>query len=219
MNEWTLLATDHDDWMAYVFGINFLLFVFCKQQFSHQFFTFFRVIDTPLYFSSYGERSILQQGFVVCSVVFSIINTSLFLGFLLMHFSPRIFDLNTFGLLFGGLSLVVILRQVILLGLGFFIDLNSFINQYQFRQATYLFRLSFLVYVGLVFYHFYFAHSPLFFNLMFYTVVSLYLLYHFMVYRQMFNVLNKGGVYFILYLCTLKLSPWILLFKGLKNLL
>lgn len=219
MNEWTLLATDQNDWMAYVFGINFLLFVFCKQQFSQQFFTFFRVIDTPLYFSSYGERSVLQQGFVICSVLFSIINSSLFLGFLLAHYTEQVFDLSTFGLLFGGLSLVVILRQIILLGLGFFIDLNSFINQYQFRQATYLFRLSFLGYVGLVFYHFTFAHSPLFFDLMLYMVLGLYLLYHFMVYRQLFNVLNKGGMYFILYLCTLKLTPWVLLFKGLNNLL
>ena len=122
MNEWTLLATEQDDWMAYVFGLNFLLFVLCKQQFSQQFFTFFRVIDTPLYFSSYGERSILQQGFVICTVLFSIINSSLFFGFLLARFTERVFDLSTFGLLFGGLSLVVILRPIILVGLGFFID-------------------------------------------------------------------------------------------------
>ena len=216
MNDWTLLATDYDDWMAYVLGLNFLLFVFCKQQFSQQFFSFFRVIDTPLYFNSYGDRSVIQQGFILSSVVFSIINCSLFLGFFMTHYTEYTLNLSTFGLLFSGLSIVVVLRQIILLGLGFFIDLNSFINQYQFRQATYLFRLSFLVYVGLVFYHFTFAHSPLFFDLLLYTVLTLYLFYHLIVYRQLFHVLNKGGVYFILYLCTLKLSPWILLFKGLN---
>ena len=219
MNEWTLLTLNNNDWMAYVMGFNFLLFVLCKQRFSQQFFSFFRVIDTPLYFSSYGERFILQQGFVLCSIVFSIINTSLLLGYFLTHYTNQIFDLRTFAFLFGGISIVVILRQLILLALGFFIDLNSFINQYQFRQATYLFRLSFLCYVSLVFYHFSFAHAPLFFDLILFTVVGLYLLYHFMIYRQLFNVLNKGGIYFILYLCTLKLSPWILLFEGLNNLL
>ena len=57
---------------------------------------------------------------------------------------------------------MVVLRQIILVGLGFFIDLNSFINQYQFRQATYLFRLSFLAYMSLVFYHLPLLIPPIF---------------------------------------------------------
>ena len=219
MDEWTLIPIKNTDWLAYVFGVNFLLFVLCKQQFNQQFFSFFRVIDTPLYFSSYGERFVLQQGFVLLSVLFSLINTTIFIGFFLTNYTTISFDLSTFFILFGGLSLVVIIRQVFLFGLSFFIDLFSLIDQYQFRQATYLFRLSFLLYVGLVFYHFSFSHSPLFFEVLLYTMSFLYLLYHFMIYQQLFNSIKKGGMYFILYLCTLKLSPWILLFKGLNNLL
>ena len=81
MDEWTLIPIKNTDWLAYVFGFNFLLFVLCKQQFNQQFFSFFRVIDTPLYFSSYGERFVLQQGFVLLSVLFSLINTTIFIDF------------------------------------------------------------------------------------------------------------------------------------------
>ena len=40
-----------------------------------------------------------------------------------------------------------------------------------------------------------------------------------MIYRQFFKVIKEEGLYFILYLCSLKLSPWILLFKELNDLL
>ena len=105
MDEWTLIPIKNTDWLAYVFGFNFLLFVLCKQQFNQQFFSFFRVIDTPLYFSSYGERFVLQQGFVLLSVLFSLINTTIFIGFFLTNYTTLSFDISTFFILFGGLSI------------------------------------------------------------------------------------------------------------------
>lgn len=219
MEKWELISSPNSDWLTYLFGINFLLFVFCKQRFNQQFFSFLRVIDTPLYFASYGERFVLQQGFIVLTVIFSIVNVALFFGFLLAHYTATLFNFYTFLILFGGISLVVLIRQIILMILSYFFKIHHLVNQYQFRNATYLFRLSFLLYTGLIFFHFSFNYSPLFLEVLLYVVFLLYILYNVMIYRQFFKVIKEEGLYFILYLCSLKLSPWILLFKELNDLL
>ena len=94
MEKWELISSANSDWLTYLFGINFLLFVVCKQRFNQQFFSFLRVIDTP-YFASYEERFVLQQGFIVLTVIFSIVNVALFWIFIsALHHNP--FDFYTF---------------------------------------------------------------------------------------------------------------------------
>ena len=70
--------------------------------------------------------------------------------------------------------------------------------------------------MGLVLYYYTFDLSPVFLELFVITSGILYVLYHLLVVKQLFHLINQGGLYFILYLCTLKLSPWILLINGLK---
>ena len=83
MEEWVLIPSGNSDWMTYVIMVNFLLFVFCKWRYQQQFYSFLRVIDTPLYFNNYAERAIYSQGFILLSVLFSLINISLFICFYL----------------------------------------------------------------------------------------------------------------------------------------
>ena len=76
-------------------------------------------------------------------------------------------------------------------------------------------RLS--IFMGLILYYYTFELSPIFFEVFALISGFLYVLYHLLVVKQLFSIINQGGLYFILYLCTLKLSPWILLINGLKQ--
>lgn len=216
MEEWVLIPSGKSDWMTYVLMVNFLLLVFCKWRYQQQFFSFIRIIDTPLYFSSYGDKPLYQQGFIILSTLFSLINVSLFTCFYLSENAIAALNFKLFVLVFLGISTIVVLRQFALLLLSYFFELQHFINQYQFRTTTYLFRLTILMFIGVVLYYYTFDLSPLFFNAFVIICSVLYILYHLMVVKQLFATVNQGGLYFILYLCTLKLSPWILLINGLK---
>ncbi|MGB1448564.1 MAG: DUF4271 domain-containing protein [Flavobacteriaceae bacterium] len=216
MEEWTLISSGGTDWLTYVFTFNFLLFVFCKWRYQQQFFSFFRVIDTPLYFNSYGDRPIHQQGFMVLSIVFSLINLSLITGFYLAEYQSIAFDFRLFISLLLGISGIVVLRQIAVMIAGYFFQILPFIQQYQFRITTYFFRLNILIFVGLILYQYTFSFSSIFYASFALVTLLLYLLYHLLVIKQLFSTINQGGLYFILYLCTLKLSPWILLINGLK---
>jgi hypothetical protein len=216
MEEWALIPSGNSDWITYVIMVNFLLFVFCKWRYQLQFFSFLRVIDTPLYFTNYEERPIYSQGFILLSVLFSLINISLFICFYLSKNQYALLEFNLFAIIFFGICGTIVLRQIILTLLSYFLELQHFINQYQFRTSTYLFRLNIFVFIGLVLYFYTFNLSPVFLES--FTLISgvLYISYHFLVVKQLFSIINQGGLYFILYLCTLKLSPWIILINGLK---
>ena len=217
MKEWVLIASGNSDWMTYVMTINFLLFVFCKWRYQPQFFSFLRVIDTPLYFNNYAERPIYSQGFVLLSVLFSLINISLFICFYLSKNQYASLEFNLFAIILFGICATIALRQIILTVLSYFLELQHFINQYQFRTSTYLFRLNIFIFMGLILYYYTFELSPIFFEVFALISGFLYVLYHLLVVKQLFSIINQGGLYFILYLCTLKLSPWILLINGLKQ--
>lgn len=216
MEEWVLIPSENSDWMTYVIMVNFLLFVFCKWRYQQQFYSFLRVIDTPLYFNNYAERPIYSQGFILLSVLFSLINISLFICFYLSKNQYATLDFNLFALIFFGIFGTIVLRQIVMTALSYFLELQHFVNQYQFRTTTYLFRLNIFIFMGLVLYYYTFDSSPVFLELFVITSGILYVLYHLLVVKQLFHIINQGGLYFILYVCTLKLSPWILLINGLK---
>ena len=196
MEEWVLISSGNSDWMTYIMMVNFLLFVFCKWCYQSQFFSFLRVIDTPLYFNNYAERPIYSQGFILLSVLFSVINISLFICFYLSKNQYAPLEFNLFAIIFLGICGTIVLRQIILTVLSYFFELQHFINQYQFRTSTYLFRLNIFIFLGLILYYYTFDLSPVF--LEYFALISgiLYVFYHLIVVRQLFSIINQGGIIF-----------------------
>jgi hypothetical protein len=171
-----------------------------------------------MYFNIYGEKKFISQGFTYVSGLFSLINLVLLLFFLIQPFTQTP-SFNLFLILLISIGAVLILRQSILFFLGLLLDLNGFVNQYQFRNLTYLFRLSILLFIGIIVYYYSFNQSAFFLQGVSITLIFIYFLVQLIVIKQLINIINKGGLYFILYLCVLKISPWIILIKGLKQIL
>lgn len=218
MDEWLLLPENTKNWVTLILVGNFLLFVFIKIRFKQQFSSFIRLIDTPMYFNIYGEKKFVNQGFVHLSGGFSLITISLLLSFLI-HPHTATPPLRVFLILALSVAVILVVRQLFLLLLGYLLDLNNVINQYQFRNLTYLFRLSIILFAGIIFYCYSFEQSDLFLKGLFISILIIYCISQLMVIYQLINTINKGGLYFILYLCVLKISPWTILIIGLKQIL
>ena len=95
MEKWELISSANSDWLTYLFGINFLLFVFCKQRFNQQFFSFLRVIDT-LFFCKLRRAICPSTGIYCIDSIFSIVNVALFFGFLLAHYTTTLLIFTLF---------------------------------------------------------------------------------------------------------------------------
>ena len=219
MEDWILIPQANDNWVTYVFGMNFLLFVFIRWRFESQFFSFFRLIDTPLYFNNYSEKKLSNQGFVLSSLVFTVANFSLLLVFFLETYGSFKTHFSSFIIIMAGIMTLVVVRFLFMSFCSHILELHYFTTPYQFRNLTYSFRLSILLYICLIFYHYSLDHSTPFFNAVLIFLLLAYITVQTIVVKQLFKTINRGGLYFILYLCCLKLSPWIILFNGLKQLL
>lgn len=217
MEEWTLIPHSNNNWITFVLGFNFLLFVFTKWRFEQTFFSFFRFIDRSTHFNNYAEKGLFKQGFIFCAAFFSLSNISLLGTSIMGNYEIIDYNFSSFVLIFLSTFAIVFLRHLFQLTLANLLKLESFIHQFQFRNSTYLFRLSIPLYIGLVFNQYTPFFSTLLFNGFLVLVLTSYLLTQLLVVKEFFGTINRGALYFILYLCTLKLSPWILLFGGLKK--
>ena len=218
MEEWIPIAKQNFDWITFVFMLNFLLIVFIKLRHELQFFSFLRLIDTVTYFNSYTEKYGVFNGFISISMLFSSLTLSMFSVYFLQHFFEVSLDFSLFMLVFIGLLATILLRSFFIQFVASVLGINEFIRSFQFRNCTYIFRLCIFLNTGLVFYHFGLSQSFLVFKFLFISGLFAYLASQAMVIRQLFSTINSEGLYFILYLCTLKMSPWILLYHGIKRL-
>ena len=219
MEEWLPIPTQNTDWITLVLGANFLLFVFIKWRFEVQFFSFLRLIDTAVYFNNYANSPSILSGFVNFSSLFSLTTLSVFVVFFLHSFHGFELEFSTFLTFFLCALALLILRAIAIHLLGYILEVRSFIDQYQFRSITYVFRLCTLLFLGIVFYHYWLNDSFVFFKGMLYGGLVIYLVTQLMIIQQLINTIKDGGLYFILYLCTLKTSPWIILYIGVKRIL
>ena len=218
MKEWIPIANQNIDWITGVLLVNLLLLAYVKRRYELQFFSFIRFIDTTTYIKSYSEKYGIFSGFISLSMLFSCFTISLFSLFFLSHYYAVDLSFTLFVYVIVGLLLTVLLRSYLILFLSNLLGAKNIIQSFQFRNCTYIFRLSIFLYICLVFYHYGWNQSLLLFQFMVWGGVLIYFTSQILILRQLFDAINRAGVYFILYLCTLKMSPWILLFNGIKQL-
>lgn len=216
MSEWMIYNQENNDWVTLLLFFNFLLFVSLKTLYTTQFYSFIRLFGSQLFINNFGDKPILTQGFNFLMGFFTLLNISLFLTLVLSNFGYVHFQLYSFLIIFFGISGVCFLRVVIVQFFGLLIKEHFMINNYQFRQFTYLNWWGLFLYIGLIIYCYSWS-SLIFYQSFLILALGLYLFFQFLVIWQLFKPINKSGLYFILYLCTLKLSPWILLLNGLNH--
>ena len=179
MEEWTLIPRSNNNWITFVLGFNFLLFVFTKWRFQQAFFAFFRLIHNTTQINNYSEKGILKQGFILCLTFFSLSNISLLATYIMGHYQLVAIDFSTFTLILSSTLLIVGIRHILQLFLAYILDLEEFLHQFQFRNNTYIFRLSTLLFVGLVLYQYTHQLPDLFFNVFLVLILFIYPIYVF----------------------------------------
>lgn len=218
MNEWQLLPIENNDWGTFLFGFNFFVFVLLKVRFKSQFFSFMRLVDTNLFFNTYGNHVLWTKGWTYAVVLFVVTTLSMFFSF----WAEIIQDVQwiaVFPYLWVGIALVVGIRYSLVQFLGWLTQSTAFLNTYQFKCSTYLFRVTVFLFLGLALYFYPLQKSLFFLEILGYSSAVLYILSQAVLLRRYLDYLTHNGLYFILYLCTLKLSPWLLILLGLEKTL
>ena len=169
------------------------------------------------YFLVLGKSEEIQHPFNLLLFVAQVVTVSLFIFLFIITYSPennvshpRLFlQICTGYTIFIGIKFAV--EKII--GLVFNIDL--LINSYLYKKLSYRNLLTFLFFIGNIL--FFYVTKPTLGALFIFGLVVLFLnsIALFYSYKTNAPTILNNFFYFILYLCALEISPYIILYKAL----
>ncbi len=216
--EWIFLNKVHQDWISVLIFSNLFLLSFTKWRYDRKFTSFFKSIDPSVYFNNYGNNFFFNRLFGVSILVFSIVNVSLFLVFILNYLGFVKINLSHFLILFFFLIFISLLSHLINSFLGNLLKVKRETLAYSFNNFRSLFRFSIFIFIILNIHHFYFYGTFSFLKITSFFLIILYYVDSTRIIYKFLENINKGKFYFILYLCTLKFTPWVFIYWFIINI-
>ena len=216
--DWILLNKVHQDWISILLFCNLMLLSFTKWKYDRKFTSFFKSIDPSIYFNNYGNNFFFNRFFGASILVFSIANISLCLIFILNSLDLIELNIISFLIFFSFLLLIGFLSYFVNLILGQILAVKRETLAYIFNNLRFLFRLSIFIFIILVIHYYYFFDTFIFLNTTSLCVFLFYFLYSILIIYKFLGNLDKGKLYFILYLCTLKITPWVFMYLFINNI-
>ncbi len=214
--DWIILNKFHIDWVSIIIFLNLILLSYTKWKYDRKFTSFFKSIDPSIYFNNYGNNFFFNRLFGINILVFSLVNISLILIFILNSFGLIKMVFFEFSILFLFLIFIGFLSYILCSFLGVVLGFKREALAYLFNNLRFLFRISIVVYAILIFHHFYFINTFQFLKISFFCVLILYYLFSIIIVYRFLEKLNRGKFYLILYLCTLKVTPWVFFYWFIK---
>ncbi len=216
--DWILLNKVHQDWISILIFSNLMLLSYIKWRYDRKFTSFFKSIDPSVYFNNYGNNFFFNRFFGASILVFSIANISLYLIFILNSLDLIELNFISFLIFFSFLLLIGFLSYLINSILGQILAVKRETLAYIFNNLRFLFRLSILIFIILVIHYYYFFDTFIFLSTTSLCVFMFYFLYSIVIIYKFLRNLDKGKLYFILYLCTLKITPWVFMYWFINNI-
>ena len=216
--DWIFLNKVHQDWISILMFCNLMLLSFTKWRYDRKFTSFFKSIDPSVYFNNYGNNFFFNRFFGASILVFSISNISLCLIFILNSLDLIELNIISFLIFFSFLLLVGFLSYFVNLILGQILAVKRETLAYIFNNLRFLFRLSIFIFIILVIHYYYFFDTFIFLITTSLCVFLFYFLNSFVIIYKFLRNLDKGKLYFILYLCTLKITPWVFMYWFINNI-
>ena len=81
--DWIFLNKVHQDWISILIASNLILLSLTKWRYDRKFISFFKSVDPSVYFNNYGNNFFFNRFFGANILIFSVVNVSLFLIFIL----------------------------------------------------------------------------------------------------------------------------------------
>ena len=201
------------DWITLTMVGCFVLFAIARVLYPKHFDDFIKLHISRKYFSAKGLLEDINHPFTILLFIFQVLTISLFI----FLFFPEVSKINSWLYLqiATGVFVFIISKLFLEKLIGTIFSIDWIIDQYVYQKLTYKNYFSIILFfANLIFYYIY---SPNLTTLLVFTgCISLfYSLILFYIYNSYRSLLFSNFFYFILYLCTLEISPYVILYKAL----
>ena len=216
--DWIFLNKVNQDWISILIASNLILLSLTKWRYDRKFISFFKSVDPSVYFNNYGNNFFFNRFFGANILIFSVSNVSLFLIFILNSLDLIEIDIISFLILFSFLLSIGFLSYLLNSILGQVLAVKRETLVFSFNNLRFFFRVSIFIFIILIIHHFYFSDGLIFLRTTSFCVLLFYYLYSIVIVYKFLGNLNRGKLYFILYLCTLKFTPWVFIYWFINNI-
>jgi len=204
------------DWATLLFIFTFILLTINRNVFAVRFHDYIRLIYSDKYLKIYKDTNNLKSWFTISMFIIQLISYSFFIHIVLSYLNYN--TLNSFLdflKIFNFLTFFILGKYLIEKIISNFFDIEEFVEQYN------LIKVNFRTYLGLLVLpvSMFLFYSKLQEINIIYLVLLLVLLTNLIMYGVILKnhqkLISKHIFYFILYLCTLEIAPYLIIYKWL----
>lgn len=204
------------DWATYLLLGCFVLYALAKYYYPKRFHEFSLLPLTNQYFFVHGKNDELNHPFNMILFVAQIICVSIFIFLLFQVFNPIKVAQNEwlFIQICTAYSMFVLVKFSLEKIVANIFSMDIVINNYLYQKLSYRNFLGILFFVGNLFFLYIYPPTPmgmLLFGGFAMLLNAIALLYS---YKKNGKLIFRNFFYFILYLCALEISPYIILYKS-----
>ena len=201
------------DWATVLFVLTFATIVVTRLTFARRFEDFIKLAVSNKYLSTYRDTNNLKSGFTISMFFVQMVSLSLFVhyfisltGFTALH------SFSTYLRILSILMFFVLVKYFLEKIIAVCFNIEDFAEQYNLLKVSYRSFLGLLLFpiVAILFYNTF--QYPYFI----WAVVGLFVLFNIVLYGLLLKnyqkVFSKFLFYFILYLCTFEIAPYVILY-------
>ncbi len=205
-------SIESQDWITLILAGCFVIIAFISVRYKKRFEDFIKLPISNNFFIAKGDTEELKHPFNILLFGVQLISISLFI--LLFFPKEGLINPSLFFQILIGTSVIVAIKVLIEKMIGTIFSINSIIDPYLFKKLTYTNYLTFIIFLSNLIFYYYF--KPNLNTLLIFTSIFI-LFYSLIIYYSLKNhrtLILSNLFYFILYLCTLEISPFIILYKA-----
>jgi len=207
------------DWMTFILVTSLLLLSLGKYFFKNSFFNFIILPFNNKYITLFKKKGRLLQGFHVIMSLFQMANLALFIFMAqnLFQKQPLTIYSEFYLIIFGGLLVFILIKIGVQLGVGYFFENNELMTELIFEKLSYFNYGGLVTFLGNILIIYIFPDSMT----LIYVVILMLLVINGIgsvkMLRNHQKLLISNAFYFILYLCTLEISPIAIIISYLNS--
>lgn len=203
------------DWATYLLLACFILFALAKYFYPKRFHEFSMLPLTNQYFFVHGKNDEINHPFNVMLFVAQVICVSVFVYLLFKVFNPSEIQNNKwlFIQICTAYSVFVLIKFSLEKIIGNIFSLDDIINNYLYQKLSYRNFLAILLFIANIFLLYIYQPKPMVMLVFCGSIVMLNAIALLYSYKKSGKLILRNFFYFIVYLCALEISPYIILYK------
>lgn len=206
--------TSSTDWATLIFILTFGLLTVNRNVFAIRFHDYIRLIYSDKYLKIYKDSSNLKSWFTISMFFVQLISFSFIIHIVLSYLKYN--SLNSFLdflNIFNFLTFFVLGKYLIEKIIAELFNLEEFIEQYNLIKVNYRTYLGLLLLpIGMFLFYSNFQEISIIYILLAFVLIINLIMFG-VILKNLQKSILKHILYFILYLCTLEIAPYLLIYK------